>query len=185
MAFCVLTLAARVRRREIGSTFCTLETSKKKNINPSMKLYVGNLGEEGTVKSDDLRPLFEHYGTVTECECIKNYAFVHMEDSEKAGEAVRNLNGKTVNGRIIKVEKGESRGPRKPSQKLFVGNLAERTTPDELREVFERYAPVIEADVIKNFGFVHIDADAGRGKVRVANSRIKIITLTSMKTLFF
>ena len=39
-----------------------------------MKLYVGNLGDGGTITSDDLRPLFEAYGTVTECECIKNYA---------------------------------------------------------------------------------------------------------------
>ena len=41
-----------------------------------MKLYVGNLGEDGIVKSSDLRPLFERFGTVSECECIKNYAYV-------------------------------------------------------------------------------------------------------------
>ena len=44
------------------------------NYTLEMKLYVGNLGEGGTITSDDLRPLFETYGTVTECECIKNYA---------------------------------------------------------------------------------------------------------------
>ena len=31
----------------------------------------------------------------------------------------------------------------------------------QLKNVFERYAGVIEADVIKNYGFVHIDANAG------------------------
>jgi RNA recognition motif-containing protein len=130
-----------------------------------MKLYVGNLGDGGTITSDDLRPLFETYGAVTECECIKNYAFVHMDDEAAAEEAVRNLNGTSVKGRSIKVEKSESKGPRKPSQKLFVGNLAEGTTDDQLRQLFERFAPVMEADVIKNFGFVHIDADAGKNKV--------------------
>ena len=39
-----------------------------------MKLYVGNLGDDGNITSGDLRPLFETYGNVTECECIKNYA---------------------------------------------------------------------------------------------------------------
>jgi len=112
-----------------------------------------------------LRPLFEAYGTVTECECIKNYAFVHMDDETAAEEAVRNINGTSVKGRNIKVEKSESKGPRKPSQKLFVGNLAEGTTDEQLRQLFERFAPVMEADVIKNFGFVHIDADAGKNKV--------------------
>jgi len=130
-----------------------------------MKLYVGNLGDGGTITSDDLRPLFETYGAVTECECIKNYAFVHMDDEPASTEAVRNLNGSSVKGRSIKVEKSESKGPRKPSQKLFVGNLAEGTTDGELRQVFERFAPVMESDVIKNFGFVHIDADAGKNKV--------------------
>ena len=43
-----------------------------------MKLYVGNLGEDGIVKSSDLRPLFERFGTVSECECIKNYAYVYI-----------------------------------------------------------------------------------------------------------
>ena len=44
-----------------------------------MKLYVGNLGEEGDVKSSDLRPLFERFGPVSECECIKNYAYVYYD----------------------------------------------------------------------------------------------------------
>ena len=50
-----------------------------------------------------------------------------MDDEAAAEEAVRNLNGTSVKGRSIKVEKSESKGPRKPSQKLFVGNLAEGT----------------------------------------------------------
>ena len=48
-----------------------------------------------------------------------------MDDEPSAEEAVRNLNGTSVKGRNIKVEKSESKGPRKPSQKLFVGNLTE------------------------------------------------------------
>ncbi len=50
------------------------------------------------------------------------------------------------------MEKSENRGPRKPSQKLFVGNIKEGTTNEQLKEIFERYCPVVEADVIKNFG---------------------------------
>ena len=91
--------------------------------------------------------------------------FVHMDEESAATEAVNNLNGHSVKGRPIKVEKSESKGPRKPSQKLFIGNIAEGTTNEELKSVFERFAGVLEADVIKNFGFVHIDANAGRQKV--------------------
>merc|ERR1712223_726520 len=91
--------------------------------------------------------------------------FVHMDEESAATEAVNNLNGHSVKGRPIKVEKSESKGPRKPSQKLFIGNIAEGTTNEELKSCFERFAGVLEADVIKNFGFVHIDANAGRQKV--------------------
>ena len=85
-----------------------------------------------------------------------------MDDDDAATAAVENLNGHSVKGRPIKVEKSESKGPRKPSQKLFIGNIAEGTTNEQLKVVFERYAGVIEADVIKNYGFVHIDANAGK-----------------------
>ena len=45
----------------------------------STRIFVGNLGDDaafydGNITPGDLRPLFEQYGTVTECECIKNYA---------------------------------------------------------------------------------------------------------------
>jgi RNA-binding protein 4 len=88
-----------------------------------------------------------------------------MDDEPSATEAVRNLNGHSVKGRPIKVEKSESKGPRKPSQKLFIGNIAEGTTNEQLKSVFDDYACVLEADVIKNYGFVHVDANAGRQKV--------------------
>lgn len=39
-----------------------------------MKIYVGNLSDDGSISSGDIRPLFERFGKVTECECIKNYA---------------------------------------------------------------------------------------------------------------
>ena len=88
-----------------------------------------------------------------------------MDNESSANDAVSNLNGHSVKGRPIKVEKSESKGPRKPSQKLFIGNITEGTTNEELKTVFERFATVLEADVIKNYGFVHIDANAGRQKV--------------------
>jgi RNA recognition motif-containing protein len=108
-----------------------------------MKLFVGlgnlgvpQVGYDDNITSSDLRLLFEQYGVVTECDCItnKNYAFVHMEEDSQATAAVENLDGHWVKGRPIKVEKSESKGPRKPSQKvqkLFIGNIAEGTTNEK------------------------------------------------------
>ena len=40
----------------------------------STKLYVGNLPE--TCRKLELQKLFEQYGTVVECDIVKNYGFV-------------------------------------------------------------------------------------------------------------
>ena len=94
-----------------------------------MKLWVdlGNLGvprpgDDDKITSSDLRPLFEQFGVVTECECIKNknFAFVHMERDSQGIAAIENLNGHWIKGRSIKVETGEMKGPKpqKFSEKL-------------------------------------------------------------------
>ena len=39
-----------------------------------VKIFIGNLNEDTT--GNDLRPLFERYGRVTECDVVRNYGFV-------------------------------------------------------------------------------------------------------------
>lgn len=40
----------------------------------TFKIFVGNLGDKTT--SADIKPLFEKYGKVVECDVVKNYGFV-------------------------------------------------------------------------------------------------------------
>ncbi|CAL4067614.1 unnamed protein product [Meganyctiphanes norvegica] len=48
--------------------------------------------------------------------------------------------------------------------KIFIGNLTDRTTGQDLRELFEDHGTVVEADVVdgKNFGFVHMEKEEDR-----------------------
>ncbi|CAF5041583.1 unnamed protein product, partial [Rotaria magnacalcarata] len=39
--------------------------------------------------------------------------------------------------------------------KLFIGNLDPATRPDELNELFSTFGSILEASVIKDYGFVH------------------------------
>ena len=41
-----------------------------------VKLFIGNLPDGNLVSNDDIRPLFEAHGAVSECEVIKNYGYV-------------------------------------------------------------------------------------------------------------
>ncbi|XP_002735599.1 uncharacterized protein LOC100371873 isoform X2 [Saccoglossus kowalevskii] len=43
--------------------------------------------------------------------------------------------------------------------KVFVGNLSKSVQSRDLRDLFEKYGKVLECDVIKNYGFVHMDKE--------------------------
>ncbi|CAF0876025.1 unnamed protein product [Rotaria sordida] len=66
------------------------------------KLYIGNISH--SVSSTELKELFEKYGKVLECDIIKDYAFVHMEDASKAKASIAALNEFNLKGSRIRVE---------------------------------------------------------------------------------
>ncbi len=78
-----------------------------------------------------------------------------MEDEDAGREAIKNLNNSLVNGTAIKVEAATSRkGPNTPTVKIFVGNLPDRSKAADVRALFSKYGTVVEADIIRNYGFV-------------------------------
>lgn len=68
----------------------------------SVKIFVGNVPAE----SDDteLRNIFEAFGTVSECDIVGNYAFVHMESKSEAETAIGCLHQTEFNGSKIRCE---------------------------------------------------------------------------------
>jgi RNA-binding protein 4 len=122
----------------------------------SFKLFIGNLDEQ--TKANDIRPLFEKYGKILECDVVKNYGFIHFQNENDSKEAIANLNGYVINGNAIKVETAKSRrAANSNTTKIFVGNLTEKTRSPEVRILFEKFGTVLECDVIRNYGFVHLD----------------------------
>lgn len=82
------------------------------------KLYVGNLSFR--VTSETLRELFSQAGTVVsasvtearETGLSRGFGLVEMASDEEAAAAVRQLNGKEVNGRSLTVNESRERGDR-------------------------------------------------------------------------
>lgn len=82
------------------------------------KLYVGNLSYSTT--EADLAELFGQVGTVAVVTLItdrmtgrsKGFAFVEMADEAAAQEAIKQLDGKELDDRTIKV--AEARPPQQP-----------------------------------------------------------------------
>jgi RNA recognition motif-containing protein len=81
-------------------------------------IYVGNLSYDTT--EDTLRTLFAEYGEVESVRVItdrytgrsKGFGFVEIATEEAAQEAIGALNGKSVDGREIRVDKAKPRADR-------------------------------------------------------------------------
>lgn len=78
-----------------------------------MKLLVRNLAR--STSEEALKALFESFGSVQSCSLVldaksktsKGFAFIEMPKPGEAKAAVKNLNGKDVDGMSIRVKKAE------------------------------------------------------------------------------
>ena len=81
----------------------------------STRLYVGNLSFNTT--GDTVREHFEAVGTVTDVHLVmdrdtgrpRGFAFVTMGSPADATKAISEMNGKTVDGRPLRVNEAEER----------------------------------------------------------------------------
>ena len=79
------------------------------------RLYVGNL--KYTVDSDQLRELFEQFGSVTSAEVLsdrdtgrsRGFGFVEMANDEEALAAIETLDGRDHDGRRLTVNEARPR----------------------------------------------------------------------------
>ncbi|KAL0970247.1 hypothetical protein UPYG_G00239320 [Umbra pygmaea] len=90
---------------KLHGTAINVEASRGKNQG-AVKLHVANV-EKGS--ADELRALFEEYGTVSECAIVKNFAFVHMDNSDEAMDAIKGLDNFEFQGKRIHVQISKSR----------------------------------------------------------------------------
>ncbi len=80
-----------------------------------MDIYVGNL--DFKVDENDLKGIFEEYGTVSFTKIItdkfsgksKGFGFVTMDDQDEANKAIRELNGATLEKRVMVVNMAKPR----------------------------------------------------------------------------
>ena len=83
-----------------------------------MNIYVGNLSWQMT--DEDLRALFEQYGSVTSAKIVKDkvsgrskgFGFVEMSADTEAQAAISALNGTQFGGRTLTVNEARPQEPR-------------------------------------------------------------------------
>lgn len=80
-----------------------------------MNIYVSNLGFSS--QDEDLSALFGEYGNVSSAKVItdrftnksKGFAFVEMPDRQAGEKAIKELNGKMIDGRSVRVTEAKAR----------------------------------------------------------------------------
>lgn len=85
--------------------------------NEKNKLFIGNLPWK--VSEEDLRPLFEEHGEVTDVKVVldnytgksRGFAFVVMATPQDAQKAIENLDKTSFMGRELRVSLAEDRRP--------------------------------------------------------------------------
>jgi RNA recognition motif-containing protein len=95
-----------------------------------MNIFVGSL--PFSIDEADLRESFEAYGTVDSVKIItdkftgrsKGFGFVEMSNDEEAQKAIDELNGATVEGRTIVVNKSE---PKPEGERRTFNNNSNRS----------------------------------------------------------
>lgn len=120
-----------------------------------VKIFVGNVASATT--EAELRALFEEHGAVSDCDILKNYGFVHMDEEDAAQKAVAALHKHVLNGSRITVEYATTKV--RNATKIYVGNVPEGVTAAKIKELFQAYGKVVECDIVKNFAFVHMQRE--------------------------
>lgn len=94
-----------------------------------MNIYVSNLGY--SFQDEDLSKLFGEYGNVSSAKVImdkftsrsKGFGFVEMTDKQAGETAIKELDGKMIDGRPLKVSEAR---PREENQSRGNGGYAKR-----------------------------------------------------------
>lgn len=124
-----------------------------------------------------LHDTFSSFGSILSCKIAtdpsgqsKGYGFVQFDNEESAQNAIDKLNGMLMNdkqvyvGHFLRRQERDNITSKTKFNNVYVKNLAESTTEDDLKNIFGEYGPITSVVVMKDadgkskcFGFVNFD----------------------------
>ena len=131
-----------------------------------------------------LHDTFSAFGNILSCKVAtdpagqsKGYGFVQFDTEEAALKAIEKLNGMLLNdkqvyvGPFLRKQERDTASEKSKFTNVFVKNLSESTTEDELNGIFGEFGPITSVVVMRDadgkskcFGFINFENadDAGR-----------------------
>ncbi|KAK3022537.1 hypothetical protein RJ639_047475 [Escallonia herrerae] len=145
-------------------------------------IFIKNLDK--AIDHKALHDTFSSFGNILSCKIAtdpsgqsKGYGFVQYDSEEAAQNAIEKLNGMLLNdkqvyvGPFLRKQEREMAVDKTKFTNVYVKNLAESTTDEDLKKIFGEYGPITSAVVMRDgdgnskwFGFVNFEnaEDAGR-----------------------
>ncbi|XVF39006.1 hypothetical protein PTKIN_Ptkin01aG0001200 [Pterospermum kingtungense] len=151
-------------------------------------VFIKNL--DPAIDNKALYDTFAAFGPVLSCKVAtdrngqsKEFGYVQFENEEAAQSAIKRLNGMLINDKQVYVGKHIRRQERVPVNlspkfnNVYVKNLSETTSDENLKKAFETYGTITSAVVMKDqngksrcFGFVNFQSsDAAAAAVEKLN----------------
>ncbi|KAK6121421.1 hypothetical protein DH2020_044846 [Rehmannia glutinosa] len=138
-------------------------------------IFIKNLDKDIDHKA--LHETFSSFGSILSCKVATNssgqsmgYGFVQYASEESAQQAIEKLNGMLLNGKQVYVGPFLRKQEREMSidktkfTNVFVKNLSESTTEEDLQKIFGEFGPLSSTVVMRNedgtskcFGFVNFE----------------------------
>ncbi|XP_023914878.1 polyadenylate-binding protein 2 [Quercus suber] len=153
-------------------------------------IFIKNLDK--AIDHKALHDTFSSFGSILSCKVAtdangqsKGYGFVQFESEESAQNAIDKLNGMLINDKQVYVghflRKQERDGAFNTTKfnNVFVKNLSEATTDEDLKNIFGEFGAITSAVVMRDadgrskcFGFVNFEsADDAAKAVEALNGR--------------
>mmetsp|Transcript_13787 Transcript_13787/g.22757 ORF Transcript_13787/g.22757 Transcript_13787/m.22757 type:complete len:310 (-) Transcript_13787:1064-1993(-) len=144
----------------------------------SARIYVGHISSR--TRESDLERTFSKYGRIVRCDLKNGYAFIEFSDERDAGDAVRDMDGRDLDGSRVIVEwsrghrpNGPIRPPMRSDNRVRVSDLSPHTSWQDLKDFARAAGNVLYTDVFidrgKRYGVIEFSS---RGDVREAMYRL-------------
>eukprot|EP00250_Pteridium_aquilinum_P014928 c22286_g1_i1 orf=356-2326(-) len=138
-------------------------------------IFIKNLDKD--IDNKALHDTFSVFGPILSCRVAldeagnsKGHGFVQFEQDDSAQSAIEKVNGMLINekqvfvGPFLRRQERDLASAGSKFNNVFVKNMSEATTDDELKNIFEAFGPISSAVVMRDsngkskcFGFVNFD----------------------------
>lgn len=153
-------------------------------------IFIKNLDK--AIDHKALHDTFSSFGSILSCKVAtdangqsKGYGFVQFESEESAQNAIDKLNGMLINdkqvyvGHFLRKQERDGAFSTTKFNNVFVKNLSEATTDEDLKNIFGEFGAITSAVVMRDadgrskcFGFVNFEsADDAAKAVEALNGR--------------